>query len=57
MKMVAEYLEKALDFERLAKDETDSELKESLFAQAQAYRKLAEERTRRMGWAPPPLKR
>ena len=34
MKMVAEYLEKALDFERLAALENDPELKASLMKQA-----------------------
>jgi hypothetical protein len=41
MKMVAEYLEKAVDFETLAAQETDAKLKAQLLAQAEAYRKLA----------------
>jgi hypothetical protein len=44
MKMVAEYLEKALHFEMLAKGETDKALKANLLKQATAYRKLAAER-------------
>ena len=44
MKMVAEYLEKALDFERLAAQEENTELKASFLAQARAYRQLADER-------------
>jgi len=44
MKMVAEYLEKALNFEQLAAHEKDDELKANLLAQAQAYRKLAADR-------------
>ena len=44
MKMVAEYLEKALHFEQLAAAEGDPELKASLIKQAEAYRKLAAKR-------------
>ena len=44
MKMVAEYLEHALNFERLAAAENDPELKASLIKQAEAYRKLAADR-------------
>ena len=47
--MIAEYLEHALQFERMAADETNPDLKESLTKQAQAYRKLAEERAGRLG--------
>ena len=43
MKMVAEYLEKALDFEQLAA-ENDPKLKADLTKQAEAYRKLAAKR-------------
>jgi hypothetical protein len=41
MKMVAEYLEKALHFEQLAAAEKDPKLKASLIKQGEAYRKLA----------------
>lgn len=44
MKMVAEYLEKALNFEQMAANEADSNLKTNLLKQAAAYRKLAAER-------------
>ena len=44
MKMVAEYVEKALNFEELAAQEKDEELKANLLAQARAYRKLAADR-------------
>jgi len=44
MKMVAEYLDKALSFEQMAAHETDAALKENLLKQAQAYRKLAADR-------------
>jgi hypothetical protein len=47
VKMVAEYLEKAIHFEHLAAQETDEELKANLSAQAKAYRKLAAERALR----------
>jgi len=44
VKMVAEYLEKALDLELLAAAETDPTLKADLTKQAEAYRKLAAKR-------------
>ena len=44
MKMVAEYLEKALNFEQMASLENDAELKRRLLDQARAYRKLAADR-------------
>ena len=44
MKMVAEYLDKALYFEQLAAGETDPKLKADLTKQAEAYRKLAAKR-------------
>ena len=47
MKMVAEYLEKALHFEQLASAEKDPQLHASLIKQAEAYRKLAAERALR----------
>jgi hypothetical protein len=57
--MIAEYLEHALQFERMASDETDPALKEQLAKQAHAYRKLATERAVRLGLPipPPPPKR
>jgi hypothetical protein len=54
MKMIAEYLDHALHFERLAADETDEALRESLRQQAIAYRKLAAERAARLKLPPPP---
>jgi DICT domain-containing protein len=45
--MIAEYLEHALEFERLAASEADSELKIQLQKQAKAYRQLAAERAAR----------
>jgi len=49
MKMIVEYLEKAIHFEQLAAAEQAPELKEQLAAQARAYRKLVEERAHREG--------
>ncbi len=49
MKMVAEYLEKAQEFERFAASETDLRRKADLQAQATAYRKLAEKRAKDHG--------
>ena len=53
MKMIAEYLEHALQFERMASEATDPALKESLSKQALAYHKLAEERAERLHPRPP----
>jgi hypothetical protein len=47
MKMLAEYLEKAITFETLAAAENDAKVKAALIAQAKAYRKLATERATR----------
>jgi hypothetical protein len=44
VKMIAEYLERALHFERMAAHEADPQLRASLTAQAVAYRELAEKR-------------
>jgi hypothetical protein len=54
MKMIAEYLEHALKFERMAAEATDPALKESLAKQAVAYRQLAAERATRLGLSQPP---
>jgi hypothetical protein len=53
MKMVAEYLEKALHFEQMAAAEKDSKLKTDLLAQAKSYRKLAADRALREPLTPP----
>jgi hypothetical protein len=52
--MIAEYLEHALQFEKMAAGETDPALKESLSKQALAYRKLAAERAERLNLPRPP---
>jgi hypothetical protein len=54
MKMVAEYLDKAITFEKLADAEKDAKVKAELVAQANAYRKLATERAERLGLKKPP---
>jgi hypothetical protein len=38
MKMIAEYLEKAIHFERMADQESDAKLKAELLAQAKSYK-------------------
>jgi len=53
MKMVAEYLEKALSFEQMAAPENDPKLKADLEAQAEAYWKLAADRAVRDPLVPP----
>jgi hypothetical protein len=54
VKMIAEYLEHALQFDRMASEATDPGLKQSLEKQAVAYRKLAKERAARLKFPPPP---
>jgi hypothetical protein len=54
MKMIVEYMEKAINFERMAAGEKDAKLKAQLEAQAKAYRKLAKERAEREGLPLPP---
>jgi hypothetical protein len=53
MKLLTEYLERALSLERLAADELDSQFKNKLLSQAAAYRKLAAKRAEEYGLAPP----
>jgi hypothetical protein len=54
MKMIAGYLEHAMQFEGMAAEETDPQLRETLLAQAKAYRKLAAERAARLNIAVAP---
>jgi len=54
MKMLAEYLEKAITFERMAVDEKDAKLKADLEKQAVAYRKLAVQRAKQYKLDLPP---
>jgi hypothetical protein len=53
MKMVAEYLEHALNFERMAAAENDPQLKANFETQAAAYRKLATARAKELGMEAP----
>jgi hypothetical protein len=53
MKLLTEYLEHALQFERLAAEETNPEIKAQFEGQAAAYRKLVVERAAKYGLPPP----
>jgi hypothetical protein len=55
MKMLTEYLEHALAFERMAAQENSPELKAQFEQQAGAYRKLVADRAARYGLPPPSL--
>lgn len=55
MKLVTEYLERAVQLEALARDERDGAFKASLLKQADAYRKLAAKRAKEFGLPPPSL--
>ncbi|MCK1284679.1 hypothetical protein IVB41_12195 [Bradyrhizobium sp. 44] len=49
MKLLQDYLERAVQLEALAADESDSDFKDQLLAQAQSYRKLAAKRAKEYG--------
>ena len=53
MRLAAEYLEQARHFECLAKQEQNLRLRRDLAKQADAYRKLAEDRFKRLGMSLP----
>jgi hypothetical protein len=53
VKMIAGYLQHALQFERLAPEEPNLDFKARLENQAVAYGKLAAERSRKLGLKPP----
>ncbi len=53
MKLLTEYIERALQFEGLAERETDPNFKAELLKQAKAYRKLAAQRAEQYGLPPP----
>ena len=53
MQLLSKYIERALQFERLAASEHDPKRKAELESQAQAYRKLAAERAGKIGLPPP----
>ena len=53
VKLLTEYLERALALEALAADEPDSDFKDQLVKQAQSYRSLAAKRAKEYGLPPP----
>jgi hypothetical protein len=53
MKLLTEYLEHALQFERLAAEETNPEITAQFEGQAAAYRKLVAERAAKYGLPAP----
>ncbi|MET4482052.1 hypothetical protein [Bradyrhizobium sp. F1.13.3] len=57
MKLLTEYIERALQFEELAERETGPKFKAELLKQANAYRELAAKRAEKYGLpAPSPPK-
>jgi predicted ATPase with chaperone activity len=54
VELIAEYLERALKFERFADLEDNPQRKADLQKQAAAYRKLAVDRSKKLGITPPP---
>ena len=58
MKLLTEYLDHALQFERMAAEEDNPKLRVQFEGQARAYRKLASDRATKLGLPPPsvPLK-
>ena len=54
VKMIAEYLDHAMQFERMAADETNPAVRKQFEKQAAAYRKLASERAAKLGLPEPP---
>ena len=53
MKLLTEYIERALQFEALAEGETNLVFKAELVKQANAYRKLAAQQAEKHGLPPP----
>ncbi len=53
MKLVAEYLERSMEFQRMADEAADPEFKTKLHEQAMAYYRLAVKRAQEMGVKPP----
>jgi hypothetical protein len=54
MKLIAGYLEHAIEFERMANEAEDVALKERFLKQAADYHRLAEKRALRFGMPKPP---
>jgi hypothetical protein len=55
VKLLTEYIERALQLEALAEGETAPKFKADLLKQAASYRKLAAERAEQYGFPPPSL--
>ncbi|WOH74026.1 hypothetical protein RX330_02565 [Bradyrhizobium sp. NDS-1] len=55
MKLLTEYIERALQLEALADGETDPKFKADLLEQAASYRKLAAKRAKQYGLPPPSI--
>jgi hypothetical protein len=53
MKMLADYVDTAMNFEQMAAQEKDPKLKAEFERQAAAYRKLAEKRVKEYGFKMP----
>ena len=53
VKLIAEYLDRAQQFERMAEYSQDPKLREQLVQQSVAYRKLASKRALQLGLPPP----
>ncbi len=53
MKLLTQYLERAVQIEGLAANEPDLKFREELLKQAKAYRRIAAERARQYGLPPP----
>jgi hypothetical protein len=53
MKLLTEFLERAVQFEKLAAQETNPDLKAKLLRQAKAYRRIAAKRAEELGLPPP----
>ena len=56
MKMIAEYLEYALQFEQWASETDDARLKQQFLKQAAEYRQLAGERAVEVGMVKPNMR-
>jgi hypothetical protein len=54
MKMLAEYLDRAINFELMAAEEKEDRFKAGLLARAAAYRRLAAKRAAQLKLAPSP---
>ncbi len=54
MKLMTEYLQQAVQFERMAEEANDPALKEQLLKQAREYHRLAKKRAAALGLPEPP---